>query len=195
MSRQVLCGLNHLHKLEVLHRDIKSMNILLTQDFSCKITDFGMSKLITSDMEIRHTCTAGTPLWMAPEVKTGVYGYPADIYSTGLVIYEIIEQKLPDYDRQNSQIVLPTTPFVSSNIVLPMVQTDPLLRKNIKDAKKLYDDIYIYPALERIRKFKPDLIKEDALISDKLLQDLEKSLTINFIPAGIVFGKDSLVKI
>jgi len=111
MSRQVLCGLNHLHKLEVLHRDIKSMNILLTQDFSCKITDFGMSKLITSDMEIRHTCTAGTPLWMAPEVKTGVYGYPADIYSTGLVIYEIIEQKLPEYDRQNSHIILPSHLF------------------------------------------------------------------------------------
>lgn len=49
----------------------------------------------------------GTPLWMAPEVKMGTYGFPSDIYSLGLVLYEIFEKKLPDYDPNTQRTTVP----------------------------------------------------------------------------------------
>eukprot|EP01124_Arcella_intermedia_P036813 TRINITY_DN9717_c0_g2_i1.p1 TRINITY_DN9717_c0_g2~~TRINITY_DN9717_c0_g2_i1.p1 ORF type:complete len:824 (-),score=168.04 TRINITY_DN9717_c0_g2_i1:843-3314(-) len=81
MSRHCALGIALLHQHNVIHRDVKSLNILLTEDFSCKLTDFGCAKLI-SDKQAVNTINSGTPLWMAPEVKSGhKYGLEADIYS------------------------------------------------------------------------------------------------------------------
>lgn len=60
----------------------------MTEDYSCKLTDFGCAKLIPPDFRIAaallHTQNSGTPLWMAPEVKKGqYYDFSADIYSLG----------------------------------------------------------------------------------------------------------------
>jgi len=151
MARDILCGICHLHKYNLIHRDVKSMNILITNNYRSKITDFGMSKLVDSEnSDIYNTANAGTPLWMAPEVKTGTsYGYPSDVYSTGLVLYELIEQKLPDWDKSIDMVVLPQS-FVSSEIVLPLVHKDPTQRLSISQALELYDHKYVQPTVSLI---------------------------------------------
>jgi serine/threonine protein kinase len=55
------------------------MNILVTEDYSCKLTDFGTAKLAAAQ-QVMMTVNAGTPLWMAPEVRIGQYSFPADIF-------------------------------------------------------------------------------------------------------------------
>jgi serine/threonine protein kinase len=122
MARHCALGLAHLHSKGVLHRDIKSMNILVSSDFSCKLTDFGCAKLINSDHQIFNTANSGTPLWMAPEVKRGIYNFSADIYSLGLVLYELFENKLPYFDQVTQSVVLPPR-FQSASVVFPCLNT------------------------------------------------------------------------
>ncbi|ETI37157.1 TKL protein kinase [Phytophthora nicotianae] len=88
-------SLTYLHSLDplVLHRDLKSKNILLTEDLEAKITDFGVSRE-SSDRTM--TAGVGTSLWMAPEVMMGErYGSSADIFSFGVVLSELDSHVLP----------------------------------------------------------------------------------------------------
>jgi serine/threonine protein kinase len=124
MARHCALGLAHLHNKGILHRDVKSMNILVSKDFSCKLTDFGCAKLIDPGRQLYNTANSGTPLWMAPEVKRGVYSFSADIYSLGLVLYEIFEYQLPYYDLITQSVHLPAQ-FQSAPVVRPCVSLRP----------------------------------------------------------------------
>ncbi|KAE8953376.1 hypothetical protein PR003_g33986, partial [Phytophthora rubi] len=95
IAYQVAYALTYLHSLEpvVLHRDLKSRNILLTEALDAKITDFGASR-IRSDATM--TAGVGSSLWMAPEVMMGQrYGEKADVFSLGVVISELDTHELP----------------------------------------------------------------------------------------------------
>jgi len=133
MARHCSLGLQVMHQKKFMHRDIKSMNILVDQDYTCKLTDFGCSKLVNDQQNnnFLHTANTGTPLWMAPEVKRGEYGFASDIYSMGLVLYELFEKKLPNYDPNTSITSLPKS-FQSAPVVLPCVGIDPNSRPNIE---------------------------------------------------------------
>lgn len=90
--REVLIGLAYLHKVPVIHRDMKAANVLVTTMGKVMICDFGVSALLTTMSSKRNTLT-GTPYWMAPEVIEGVHAYDtkADIWSLGIMIYEMIK--------------------------------------------------------------------------------------------------------
>ena len=65
--REILIGLNALHKKKQLHRDLKSDNILLTAEGEVKIADFGFAIQLTKD-RLNRKSVVGTPAWMAPEL-------------------------------------------------------------------------------------------------------------------------------
>ncbi|KAF6762942.1 STE/STE20/YSK protein kinase [Ephemerocybe angulata] len=94
--REVLIGLSYLHKVPVIHRDMKAANVLVTATGKVMICDFGVSALLTTNSSKRNTLT-GTPYWMAPEVIQGVNAYDtkADIWSLGIMIYEMIKGTPP----------------------------------------------------------------------------------------------------
>lgn len=94
LSLEIARGMNYLHcfPTPIIHRDLKSLNILIDEAFRAKIADFGWTRL-KSD---RMTNRIGTFQWMAPEVINGEkYSEKADVFSYGIILWEIASREPP----------------------------------------------------------------------------------------------------
>eukprot|EP01084_Bolivina_argentea_P142534 250391_1 len=105
VMRETLRGLMYLHSIKLIHRDIKSGNILLNRKGQCKLADFGVSKAFENTINAAKT-VIGTPYWMAPEVFTeGKYNTKADIWSLGITAIEMAIGKPPHCDKSPLQVI------------------------------------------------------------------------------------------
>uniref|UniRef100_A0A3P8QB39 Mitogen-activated protein kinase kinase kinase n=1 Tax=Astatotilapia calliptera TaxID=8154 RepID=A0A3P8QB39_ASTCA len=97
-------GMNYLHLHKIIHRDLKSPNILITYDDAVKISDFGTSKEL-SDKSTKMSF-AGTVAWMAPEViRNEPVSEKVDIWSFGVVLWEMLTGEVPYKDVDSSAII------------------------------------------------------------------------------------------
>ena len=100
---QILKGISAAHEKGVIHRDIKSQNIMLTRDGKVKIMDFGLAKLPGQTRLTKENTLMGTSAYMAPEQIKGISpGFQTDIWSFGVVLYEMVTGQLPfksDYEQ------------------------------------------------------------------------------------------------
>lgn len=87
MSSELSSAVSYLHSKNIIHRDIKTLNILVTKDQTVKIADLGASKIVSAPMQVTRV---GTPLYLAPElVKHKPYDYKVDVWALGCVIYTL----------------------------------------------------------------------------------------------------------
>ena len=103
IAKQIAEGLEAAHKNGIVHRDIKSQNIMITNDGKVKIMDFGLAKVKGDTQITKIGSTVGTAAYMSPEQAKGEeLDEQTDIWSFGVVIYEMLTGKLPfkgDYDQ------------------------------------------------------------------------------------------------
>ena len=140
---QIAQGLQAAHKKGIIHRDIKSSNIMITQDGKVKIMDFGLAKIKGGTELTKIGATVGTAAYMSPEQAKGeVFDQRTDIWSFGVVLYEMLTGKLPfkgEYEQSVIYSVLNDSPAPIStlsqnnpdgieNVIFKMLEKDPSRR-------------------------------------------------------------------
>ena len=91
--KELLLAVNHCHAQDIVHRDIKPDNIMITEDNSVRLIDFGLSAVRDSKKDL--STIAGTAYYMAPEVLEGSYSQKADNWSIGVILYTLVCGYLP----------------------------------------------------------------------------------------------------
>lgn len=102
IAKQIVAALSHAHKNHIIHRDVKPHNIMLTKDGTAKITDFGIAKAFNTGTIVGNTGSImGSVHYFSPEQARGGYvDEKTDIYSLGIVLFEMLTGKVP-YDAEN----------------------------------------------------------------------------------------------
>ena len=97
---QICLAIKHIHDRKIIHRDIKSQNIFLTQNGKVKLGDFGIARCLDKTMEKALT-VVGTPYYLSPEIiNNEPYDFKSDIWSLGVLLYEMCMFKMP-FDAVN----------------------------------------------------------------------------------------------
>lgn len=130
-AAQICEGLSAAHKQNVIHRDIKPQNIIMTDKQVLKVTDFGIARATTQATTTTSTSTIGTVHYLSPEQARGGYtNERTDIYSLGVVLYEMLTGRLPFDD--NTAVA----------IAIKHIQEDPVLPRILnRDIPKAMEDI------------------------------------------------------
>lgn len=113
MVAQVASGLAYAHEHEIVHRDIKPSNIMVIRDGHVKITDFGIARMASSAVRTQTGMVLGSPKYMSPEQVMGrVIDQRSDIFSLGVMLYEMLTGEAPFMGENVNAIMFKTLNYV-----------------------------------------------------------------------------------
>ena len=167
IAKQIAAGLSHAHQNGIIHRDIKPQNILMNENLTCKITDFGIARAYGDTTLTQTNQMLGTVYYLSPEQARGnVATAQSDIYSLGILIFEMItgqipfkgesavaialkhlQEELPDIDKYRENV-----PQSVKNIVLQATMKNP--NERYISSKELFEDLSTVLNPERLHENK-----------------------------------------
>jgi len=157
----------HIHVRGIIHRDLKPENILIDREGHVKLVDFGIAhSLAEPDAAAIHTHVVGTPVYMSPEQRTSPHSvsYPTDIYSLGIIAYELILGTL-----SHGRVAISLVPRGLQAILSLALQQDPTQR--YQDVVAFISDLSTY--------LHSPLIERELKAGDKLSELAEQLTQIN----------------
>ncbi|UUM19244.1 serine/threonine-protein kinase [Mycoplasma sp. 1018B] len=141
---QIAEGLQELHTCGIIHRDIKSNNIMITKDKNIKIIDFGLALTDESQRFTQETKLVGSIYYMAPEicVAKSVPTRQSDIYALGVLIYEMLTMEYPfkgaTYEETINKHKFASLPNLAKILNIPQAMINIIIRATAKDPNKRY---------------------------------------------------------
>ncbi|CAK9133225.1 unnamed protein product [Ilex paraguariensis] len=118
MLRDICRGLMCIHRMKIVHRDLKSANCLVNKHLKVKICDFGLSRMMTNG-PMKDSSSAGTPEWMAPElIRNEPFTEKCDIFSLGVIMWELYTLNRP-WDGTPPERVVYTVANEGSQLEIP----------------------------------------------------------------------------
>ena len=170
---QILSGLTYLHDNGIIHRDIKSANIRVAEGENVKIMDFGLSKFLFRASVTKPGALVGTLRYMSPEQAVGKSVDPrSDIYSVGVVMYELVTGQLP-YESDNEIEIIhkmlneePDSPAESGATISPFTDRFIMkaLRKSVveryRDAAEMSHECRIIRRLNQLQLSQEQLLRD-----------------------------------
>jgi len=149
---QIARGLQKAHEKSIVHRDIKPANIMITDDGTAKILDFGLAKLAGQTRLTKTGSTVGTAAYMSPEQAKGdPVDQRTDIWSLGVVMYEMFSGKIPfeaDYEQAMVYSIINEQPLpitvLNENVSAELEQiVNKCLAKDLNDRYQTIDDLLV----------------------------------------------------
>ena len=185
IMKQLVSATAHAHHQGIIHRDIKAQNVLVKDDGTVKLSDFGIAQMGDAAQQITQAQTViGSVHYLAPEVSGGKpASFQSDIYALGIVFYELLTGDVPFHGETAVEVALkhmhndvppvrrfdPTIPQSVENIIIRATSRNPALRYDSAD--RMYNDLVTCLDLTRTSEDKIDLVSEVAAMNRKAAEE------------------------
>lgn len=206
---QIVSAISHAHANQIVHRDLKPQNILITRDGEVKVADFGIARAISSATITHTNSVIGSVHYLSPEqAKGGLVNFKSDIYSLGIVLYEMLTGKLPFFGDTAVSIAIkhlqtdipsvretnPHIPQSLENIITKATAKDPYYRyesasameedlSTALDPERRHEEKYVIAAETKEEKTIP-------IVRSQLLEQIvDEEKTIEISPKAMNGGE------
>lgn len=167
IMKQLTSAIATAHQNQIIHRDIKPQNILMDEEGNVKVTDFGIAMALTETSFTKTNSVLGTVHYLSPEqARGGMTTKKSDIYSLGILLYELLTGELPfsgesavsialkhlQAETPSVRAIVPSVPQSLENIVLRATSKD--ARNRYHTVEKMYEDLETVLSVDRIHEVK-----------------------------------------